>query len=101
MHNHAERLAILERRKKVAARYVRGQPQWEIARAFEVDQATISRDLAAIQKEWLEQSLFDAGVWIARELAKLDEIERCAWSAWERSLLDAEVREAATIRTPG
>jgi hypothetical protein len=89
-----DHIAMLERRKKVAARYLRGATQWEIARAFEVDQATISRDLRAIQEDWLAEAKFDFGKLTARELAKVDEVERQAWAAWAKSQEDAEIRRA-------
>lgn len=91
---NADRFAILERRKKVAARYLRGQTQWEIARAFEVDQSTISRDLKVIQAEWLAQAVLARGEWTARELARIDEVERAAWAAWAKSQENAEVLRA-------
>lgn len=91
---NVKRLVILERRKNVAKRYLRGETQWEIARAFEVDQATISTDLKAIQQEWLAQAVLDRGEWTARELARIDEVERNAWTAWSRSQEDAQVLRA-------
>ena len=91
---NVKKLVILERRKNVAKRYLRGETQWEIARAFEVDQATVSTDLKAIQKEWLAQALLDRGEWTARELARIDEVERNAWVAWTKSQENAEVLRA-------
>lgn len=93
---NVKRLQMLERRKNVAKRYLRGETQWEIARAFEVDQATISTDLKAIQKEWLDQAILDRGEWTARELARLDEVERQAWMSWSKSQENAEIRRAKT-----
>jgi hypothetical protein len=87
-------LAILERRKNVAARYVRGATQWEIARAFEVDQKTISNDLAAIRKEWLAGAVRDMDEIKARELAKIDACEAEAWKAWTKSQENAEILRA-------
>jgi hypothetical protein len=87
-------LAILERRKNVAARYVRGETQWEIARAFEVDQKTISNDLAAIRKEWLADAVRSVDEVKARELAKIDECEAQAWRAWTKSQENAETLRA-------
>lgn len=87
-------LAILERRKNVAARYVRGQTQWEIARAFEVDQKTISNDLAAIRKAWLAEAVRSIDEIKARELAKIDAAEAEAWKAWTKSQENAEVLRA-------
>lgn len=93
-----ERLAILDRRKNVARRYLRGEQQWEIARAFEVTQQTISLDLKAIQAEWLAQAVLDRGEWTARELAKIDHVETAAWGAWSKSLENAEVLKARMRR---
>lgn len=91
---NASALAILERRKNVAARYVRGATQWEIARAFEVDQKTISNDLAAIRKEWLASAVRDMNEIKARELAKIDAAEAEAWKAWTKSQENAEILRA-------
>jgi len=93
-HTPQERLAILDRRKNVATRYLRGQTQWEIARAFEVTQQTISLDLKAIQAEWLAQAALDRGEWTARELAKIDQVELSAWMAWAKSQENAEILRA-------
>src|SRR5262245_48717225 len=90
----ADRLALLERRRKVTARYIRGETQWSIARAFEVDQATISRDLAAIRNEWLASSLRDFDEARAFELARIDEVERAAWDGWRKSQENAETSRA-------
>ncbi|HEY7311159.1 MAG TPA: hypothetical protein VH643_17485 [Gemmataceae bacterium] len=95
-NNPQKKLAILERRKNVAARYLRGQTQWEIARAFEVTQKTISLDLKAIQAEWLAQAVLDRGEWTARELARIDEVERQAWNAWTKSQETAETKREKT-----
>lgn len=92
-HDH-DPLQVLERRSRVAARYLRGETQWQIARAFEVDQATISRDLAAIRKEWRASAVRDMDEIKARELAKIDEAEAQAWRAWTKSQENAEVLRA-------
>lgn len=93
-HPPEEKLAILERRRNVARRYLRGELQWEIAKAFEVDQGTISRDIKAIQEEWLKSAVMDLDALRAKELAKLDEIERCAMAAWIKSQENAEITKA-------
>src|SRR5438477_12297656 len=80
-----EHLAILERRKAVTARYLDGQTQWEIARALEVSQALVSKDLKAIRQEWLKESVSNFGEAKAKELAKIDRLERMYLQAWEES----------------
>ncbi len=96
-HNtSANRLALLERRKNVARRYLRGETQWEIARAFEVNQSTISDDLAAIRVEWLGIAVLDMDAIKAKELARIDEVERQAWAAWTKSQENAETLKDRT-----
>jgi hypothetical protein len=52
-----QKLAVLERRKAVAERYLRQETQWEIAHALGISQPTVSRDLAAIQADcWHRRS---------------------------------------------
>lgn len=85
------RLHVLERRREVAQRYLRGERQSSIAQFFAVSQAQISMDLKAIHAEWLNRVLQDFSTAKAEELAKLDAIEREAWDAWQRSQSEAEV----------
>ena len=56
----------------------------------------ISYDLKKIQETWRESALIDIDEAKARELAKVDRLEREYWDAWERSCEDAE-----TIRQEG
>lgn len=80
-----KRAEITERRRKVAALYLAGNIQTEIASELGVDQATISRDLTALQKLWSEQALRDLGEAKAEQLAKIDKLEREYWEAWVKS----------------
>jgi len=93
-HNSAQRAALAERRAKVARRYIHGDLQAEIARAFEVSQQTISHDLRVIHDEWLKQSVQDRAEWVANELARIDEVERQAWIGWRKSQEDAQTLKA-------
>lgn len=79
------------RRVEVAQRYLRGEMQSEIARVFGVSQQQISQDLKAIRSYWLASAIRDFDAAKAQELAKIDEVERAAWVAWERSTKDKEV----------
>ena len=81
----SDRLLILARRKRVAEAYLSGRIQFEIAKEEGVDHSTISRDLTAIRKDWRESALRDLDAKFDEELAKLDEVERAAWAAWEES----------------
>lgn len=82
---------VAQRRQEVAERYLRGEYQSVIAQALGVDTATISRDLAAVRAAWLSSAVRDFDAAKAQELAKIDEVERAAWIAWERSTQDKEV----------
>src|SRR6516164_4206609 len=88
-----DKFRIAERRKKVASLYLQGKFQDEIAKEVKVDRGTVSRDLKAVQEEWLKSGVMDLNAAKARELAKIDEIERQAWVAWEQSRKDAETME--------
>jgi len=55
-----------------------------------VGQTTVSRDIKALQDQWLESSLVDFTAAKATELAKIDNLERIYYDAWERSCEDAE-----------
>ena len=90
------RVDIAKRRRVVADMYLSGTVQSEIADELAVNQSTISRDLKALQKAWLESALVDLDEAKARELAKVDNLEREYWTAWERSCEDAE-----TVRQKG
>src|SRR5215831_17312868 len=88
-----DKFRIAERRKIVASLYLRGKFQSEISKEVNVDRCTVSRDLQAIEEEWLKSGVMNLNAAKARELAKLDEIERQAWEAWEKSRKDAEIME--------
>ena len=77
--------AIIKRRSEVARLYLAGVDQVAIAERLAVDQSTVSRDLAALRKEWSASATADIGDHIAEALARLDALERAAWQAWERS----------------
>lgn len=83
---NSEELEILNRRKAVADRYLKGEPQWKIGQSLEVSQATISRDLEAMQAEWKARCDMLTDQRMAEELAKIDAAEKQYWEGWRRSL---------------
>jgi hypothetical protein len=90
MRSSAEQTRILGRRAKIAALLVRGVTnQKEIARSLgmgpDVQQPLISRDIAAIRREWRDSALRAFDFARGLELAHLDQLETEAWGAWERS----------------
>lgn len=92
-------LELAKRRAVVAEMYLARKRQWEIAEALGVDQGTVSRDLAEIRAGWQESSLRDFSAAMVEELARIDELERTYWEAWQRSCKDAEriLKEKITI----
>jgi hypothetical protein len=82
-----------ERDKVLIARmYVRGKSQhemWLEIRGLypdrEITRKSIHLDLQAIRQAWLQSTLVDFNSAKAKELARLDELEKEAWDAWERS----------------
>lgn len=76
---------------EIARLYLQGKTQNEIALARGVTQGQISKDLKKLQELWMASALRDFDAVKQEQLAKIDHLEREAWAAWERSLLDKEV----------
>jgi hypothetical protein len=92
-----EALAVLDRRRNVMRRYLRGELQYEIARAYGLDPSTIHRDIAWVHRQWLAEAKVADGDRVARELGKIDEVERTAWAAWEQSRQVAETTRTRRV----
>lgn len=90
----------MEQRRTIAGQlYLKGETQAAIAKQLGVSDRTVSTYLKDIRDEWL-QSRLDAHERVqAKELARIDEIERNAWAAWERSQEDAV--QVTAKETPG
>jgi hypothetical protein len=72
-------------RVEIARLYLQGTPQAVIAEQLGVSQSQISYDLSVIQARWQEATKVTLDAAKARELAKIDELEREYWAAWESS----------------
>ena len=77
-------------RRLIADLYLQGWLQADIAGEIGISPATVSRDIKALQKDWLASALIDFDKAKAGELAKVDRLEREYWQAWARSCEDAE-----------
>ena len=85
--------------RELAALYLRGLTQFEIAQRLNVSRQQIGYDLKVLQRRWQESALADFSAKKAAELARVDELERTYWEAWERS---CQAREVTTQeRTQG
>lgn len=80
-----KQLEIDKRRERVATLYLRGIPQWKISVELKVDQATVSRDIAAIRKQWRDSALYKFNQRMSEELAKIDNLERMYFEGWQSS----------------
>jgi hypothetical protein len=69
-------------RKRVAELYLKGWLQVDIAQELNVNQSTISRDLAYLIEEWQAVALYDFNEARARELAKINLLEETYWAEW-------------------
>jgi hypothetical protein len=78
----SEALEIDRRRARVAALYLQGRYQWDIAAELEVDPSTVSRDLKAIRAAWKASAVRDFDEAKGRELDRIDLLERTYWQAW-------------------
>lgn len=85
---------------QVAARYVRGQLNMDIARELDVSPSQITYDLKILTKRWRDSALVDFDTAKAIQLEKLDEIERTAWAAWEQSRADFEETMTSSSQGP-
>ena len=71
--------------ERITAYYLKGEYQSAIAEKLGVTQQQISLDIKTIQARWRKNTDFNLDEHKSRELAKLDELERIAWDAWEKS----------------
>ncbi len=90
-----KRDAMRLRRAEVATLSLRGVTYAEMAVRLQVGRTTISSDLRAIRKEWLESRVRDFDQAREMELRKLDNLEREAWEAWSRSQRPTETNKVS------
>lgn len=83
----------------IAGLYFQGKQQVEIAKELNITQQQISYDLKTLQTRWVEAANTKINEAKARELAKLDNLEREYWAAWLDS--KKEFRSTSTERTKG
>lgn len=72
-------------RQEITRRYLRGETQAAIGEALGMTRQMVGYDLKAIQEAWQKASLIDFNAAKGRELAKVDELERTYWQAWDES----------------
>lgn len=91
-HEIKQKIAIAERRARVTELYLQRKSQSEIAAIVGVTQQTVSLDLKAVQKRWLESATFDFNTAVQRELAEIDMLEREYYQSWNASKVEKIVK---------
>lgn len=86
-----------ERDLKVEAElYLKGWFQWQIAehislnRDYNLTQGAIANDLRDLRQRWIDSALVALDERQAEELARINQLERQYWEAWENSLRSEE-----------
>ena len=72
-------------RLEITRLYLQGKYQHEIAAVTGLSQEMVSYDLRAVQKYWRDIPQAELNELKAKELAKIDHLERTYWDAWEKS----------------
>jgi transcriptional regulator with XRE-family HTH domain len=76
-----------------------GQTQEAIAERLGVSQATVSRDLQTLHQQWIEDAAIDFSTAKARELARIDRLEREYWAGYLRSMQPLETQTKRAVET--
>jgi AcrR family transcriptional regulator len=87
-------LEIRHRRTRVAELYELGRTMMQIAAEVGVTVGTVSRDVKAIHQEFLDRAVGRREEMLARELVRIDWVERQAIKAWFKSMEDDEIELA-------
>ncbi len=93
--NKRTRIQIEDDRREIASLYLQGKTQQAIAERLSMTRQMVGYDLKAIQRRLREDTSRNLDEDKARELAKLDELERTHWQAWEDSLEQVTTESSA------
>ena len=77
--------------------YCEGLTQAKIADRLGLAPQTVSKDLQEIRSRWLQAMLQSFSEMKARELAKIDNLEREYWDAWRHSVEVRKKRKAVVV----
>lgn len=81
-----QKLIRAENTAKIAELYLQGMSLGDISTKLQISLSTISRYLTKAREEWLANAAETVELIIAKELARIDAVERAAWVGWNRSL---------------
>jgi transcriptional regulator with XRE-family HTH domain len=71
--------------ERTASLYLKGKTQQEIADEIGVSRQQVGFDIQTVQRRWRESTVINLDEAKQRELARIDELERTYWQAWEKS----------------
>lgn len=74
--------------------------QTEIAEQIGISNVRVSQIISEIQQEWRASAMRDWDTLKSEELARIDQVEREAWRAWERSCEDYTEETSETGERP-
>jgi len=74
----------------VSSLYLRGYTLVQIGSIVGLSHSTVVSDLKELRQYWLESQRWNFNEAMARELTRIDELEREAWAAFRRSCLDVQ-----------
>ena len=77
--------------------YLQGITQAEIGQRLDVSQPQICYDLKTLRKRWLQSSIMNIDLAKAKELARIDHLEREYWEAWEKSKNPVKTRGSKKV----
>jgi hypothetical protein len=87
--------------RRISELYLQGLDQAAIAGQLGVSRQQISYDLKTLRQRWQESALANFNEKKAAELAKIDQLERTYWHAWEDSKKIHETTTSTTEKTTG
>lgn len=80
---------------------LRGHSQSAIAKALNLSDAQVSRDLRVIEQRWRKSAERDLNVAKGQKLAELDHVKLESWEAWGRSQKEAVEQIASKAKKNG
>ena len=83
---------------EISRRNIRGETQTEIAAALGITQQQVSIDFKVVERRWREATTLDRDEFKARELAKIDELERTYWLEWEASKREKQITNTKKVQ---
>lgn len=96
--NQRSDLQVVFHEQRVAQCYLQGMSQSAIAEEVDISPYMVKSALKNLRQQWQERALYDFSVAKAEELAKIDEVERTAWTNFHESV---KARESITTMKTG